>query len=48
MSESESTRRVDILAIDKNKKVGWIIDPKIRFEEGLNRKITWTKKKDHI
>lgn len=31
-ADSGSIRRVDILAIDKKKNVGWIIDPTVRFE----------------
>jgi hypothetical protein len=37
LSESGSTRRVDILAIDREKDQGWIIDPTVRFEDNQDQ-----------
>jgi hypothetical protein len=37
ISDSGSTRRIDIIAIDKKNQEGYIIDPTVRFENSLNQ-----------
>jgi uncharacterized protein YaaW (UPF0174 family) len=36
-SESGSTRRIDIIAIDRKNNKGWIVDPTVRFETTIGQ-----------
>ena len=37
LSSADSIRRIDIIAINRNKSIGYIIDPTIRFEDNLDQ-----------
>src|SRR5436190_1909397 len=48
VSETGSTRRIDILAISRSENKGWIIDPTIRFENNITQPEDVDKEKKEI
>jgi len=48
IAENESNRRVDIIALDWKKHIGYIIDPTIRLENSLNQSIEVDTEKKNI
>ena len=48
VAENGSTRRIDIIAIDKVKRIGYIIDPTVRFETSIDQPSQIDQEKKNI